>query len=219
MKIFFSKISEEEQETNKLLEFVPEKRQEQLKRYRSSIDCKLSLYAELLVRLEAKRFLGLSNKEIVFEVQEHGKPFIMGNPKFRFNISHTKSAIAVAFSNTDCDIGIDIEKMNKLEACIAKRFFTCIEQKYILSHENSLQAFYEVWTKKESYLKCIGLGLSGALSSFDVFDIGMYSYTHRIGEYIISVCYDGIQTNVPEIIVIAENDIENEAASCLKTKS
>ena len=72
---------------------------------------------------------------------------------------------------------------------IAKRFFSENEYKYILESESQGNAFYEIWTKKEAYVKFLGTGLSTPLSSFDVTNKNLSSkfYTKQISEYMLSI--------------------------------
>lgn len=68
-------------------------------------------------------------------------------------------------------VGIDIEEIKYIEyEEIAKRFFTAREFDYIVNQELCFQlnSFYEIWTLKESYIKCLGQGLSIPLKSFSI---------------------------------------------------
>ncbi|MDR2649784.1 MAG: 4'-phosphopantetheinyl transferase superfamily protein [Clostridiales bacterium] len=205
MEIYFTEISEDETaETTNLLKFVSEEKQNKLRQYRFPIDRKLSLYAELLTRWQVMHILRLNNHEIEFGINEYSKPFLQGHPLFHFNISHTRNAIAAAFSNDE--VGVDIEKVKAPDFQISKRFFTSSEHDYILSHKNPDRAFYEIWTKKEAYIKCIGMGLAKPLKSFDTLDdessISMY-----IGEYIISICCNKPAPELTSLIVLTETEL------------
>ena len=205
MKIYFTEISKEETaETTNLLNFVSEEKQSKLKRYRFPIDRKLSLYAEILVRQQAMYILGIKNDEIEFGINKHGKPFLKGHPSFYFNISHTWNAIAVIFSKEE--VGVDIEKIKPPDFQVSKRFFTSSEQHYIFSHEKPDRAFYEIWTKKEAYIKCIGIGLAQPLKSFDVLN-DESSISMHVDEYIISICYNKPVTELPHLIILTEKEL------------
>lgn len=205
MEIYFTEISENETvETTNLLKFASEEKQNKLRSYRSPINRKLSLYAELLVRHQAMHLLRLNNNEIEFGINRYGKPFLNGHSSFHFNISHTRNAIAVAFSNDE--VGLDIERIKSPDFQISKRFFTSSEHNYILSHKNPNRAFYEIWTKKEAYIKCIGMGLAQPLKSFAVLDYES-SKTMYVGEYIISICCNEPVTDAPHLIVFTEKEL------------
>jgi 4'-phosphopantetheinyl transferase len=132
--------------------------------------------------------LCIQEKDILFAETEFGKPFLIGYPYLYFNISHTRNALAVAFAN--CPVGVDIERIREVDMEIAHRFFTQSEFAYISQTNDPDSAFYEIWTKKEAYIKWVGKGLSIPLRSFSVMDepICHRFIMYRHGEYIISVC-------------------------------
>ncbi len=171
-----------------LLPLVSEKRREKISKYHFDIDKKLSLYSEVIVRKSAIDILGIKNSEIVFENNDFGKPYIVGQSDFHFNISHTHSAILVGISTES--IGVDIERITKSEINIAKRFFTEDEYNYIVKSEYEKDIrFYEVWTKKEAYVKYIGKGLNIKLSSFSSLSCNFSKHIKTLSyeNYIISI--------------------------------
>lgn len=176
-------------EFENLCYFVSEEKQACIKRYTSDIDKKLSLYSDLFIRLMLHRKFGISNDEIVISIGKYGKPFVLNFPEFHYNISHTRNAIAVALSCKD--VGIDIERILNNQQKIATRCFTADEYKYIYG-EQSYQdrRFYEIWTKKEAYIKCVGKGLTMQLNSFNVLDSNseFKCYSFLRDNYMISIC-------------------------------
>lgn len=145
---------------------------------------------------------------MVFSIHKNGKPYLCNNSEFHFNISHTRNAIAVAFS--DNEIGVDVEPVQSVDLAISNRFFTSSEQDYISSHENSNHAFYEVCTKKEAYIKYTGSGLSAPLKSFNVLDSQIRSMlqTFEMKTYIISACCNNlIRIIKPIFICVTEREL------------
>ena len=123
------------------------------------------------------RFWGIDEGLIHFSVNEYGKPSVSNYPDIHFNISYSENYVVCAVS--DSPIGIDIEAIRPRSMKIAERFFTKNEYSYIVGIQpidiqqhkiRELYRFYEIWTKKESYLKLLGKGLSVPLSSFSVID-------------------------------------------------
>ncbi len=130
-----------------------------------------SVYAHLLVRLVATKVLGIKNSDLTFNIDKHGKPTLKNAPDFFFNISHSENLVACAFSNKN--IGVDIEKISAEKPRISNKYFTLAEKVYLSgtqgSDDKTNNRFYEIWTKKEAYVKYIGKGLGFGIDSFDVF--------------------------------------------------
>lgn len=124
--------------------------------------------AELRNSLLAEK-AGLDNFEIT--VSESGKPYIKDNPNVCFNISHSGNIAVCAVMCNDLyiNIGIDIEIIseNVRFKSIANRYFTESELSALAESGDDLCEFFTTWTRKESYLKCTGQGLSGGLKSVD----------------------------------------------------
>lgn len=116
------------------------------------------------------RVLDCPPAHLTFGYGPYGKPFLEG-VRLRFNLSHSGALALVAVAR-DREIGIDLEGpgrgMDVL--ALAKRFFSVAEQQALtaLAPEARLSAFLEVWTRKEAFLKAIGLGLTLDLRCFDV---------------------------------------------------
>jgi 4'-phosphopantetheinyl transferase len=99
------------------------------------------------------------------------------------------------------------------------RFFTSEEQSYISASPDANIAFYEIWTKKEAYIKYIGKGLAVPLNSFSVFSINTPMFTHMLRQYIFSVCGKSFGVNSlitsltePELeeILLGRNFFDNQ---------
>lgn len=85
-----------------------------------------------------------------FYIDDNGKP--LSNNKF-FNISHSHGA--VIYTESDYPIGVDIELIKPYNHSMINYISSCEEKEYIKSDIN----FYEIWTNKESLVKCIGTGI------------------------------------------------------------
>lgn len=178
-----------------LLKKLSTEKRDRILKFHFDIDKKLGVVSDLLVRCLACNYLDVDNSELRFDTNEYGKPFLVGTPDFHYNISHTRNAIAVAVSRNP--VGIDVEKIREYERGIVNSFFCQKEKTYIVNDiENESKHFYEVWTKKEAYIKWIGKGLSMPLNSFDVFDdkLSCCLETFEKRNYMISICRtDNIQ--------------------------
>ena len=208
-EIIFAEISSvSDFRINDLLELVSSERRERIRKLRSDIDRKLSLYTELMVRYFAIKKLNISNKDIIFKKNRYGKPYLRNFPKFHFNLSHTRNAIAVAFS--DKEIGIDIERIKFADFRIADRFFTIQEREYMNKSADKDYAFYKIWTRKEAYVKWKGIGFAMPPNSFDVIsDDGITSIinTTKIDKYLISICGESLIVKEPSMTVFTEYEM------------
>ena len=186
-----------------------------LDNYKSDMDKKLGLYADLLVRVAICQDLNIENSDIEFGTNDYGKPFLTSNQDYYFNVSHTHNMIAAAISNNP--VGVDVEEIKEIDLGIAKRFFTGQEQNYIDKSQNNIyERFFEIWTKKEAYIKCTGKGLSAPLNSFDVTDksLSKHFYTVGYGKYIVNMC-DSEVNIAPTTIIMPEVGLTSLAKNLL----
>ena len=131
----------------------------------------------------AEKF-NIDSTDIEIARDENGKPFIKNLKGVFFNISNSKELQAVAIS--DSPVGVDIEKVRKANLSVAKRF--CKEEYEYVTRENSENRLFEVWTKKEAYLKYLGVGIKGGLDKFNVFNTNKKIKTVALDGYILSYC-------------------------------
>ena len=174
-----------------LARLVPAKRREDVYRLRNVRDRQNTLLGEILVRFEVCRTAGIRSGQLQFAYSPYGKPYIEENLPFHFNISHSGSYIACAFD--DRPVGIDIEQIQAVDFSIVDRFFTESEQQYIYHTEHEREErFFEIWTKKESFIKYNGAGLSMPLDSFSVCrndSHGEAIFFHRIFQNTEVICH------------------------------
>ena len=89
----------------------------------------------------------------------------------RFNLSHTRGAVLIGVA-TGRELGVDIEWQRPIDDLEGMaRSVMSSEELSRWNHlrpESRMCAFYQVWTRKESYLKAIGLGLFRSLQDVTV---------------------------------------------------
>ncbi|WP_263360090.1 4'-phosphopantetheinyl transferase family protein [Acidicapsa ligni] len=120
--------------------------------------------------------LGIAPADVIFDDGRDAgaKPHLLiagDKPDVRFNLSHTAGAALIGVT-LDWELGVDIERlrpMADLEA-MARSVMSMEEFDRWLEVETGAQelAFYRLWTRKESYLKAIGLGLYRSLQQVTV---------------------------------------------------
>lgn len=177
---------------NEYFYLISDKRQNKIENLKRNSDKIISFFSELLIKYSVCKKYNIEYKNILFEYNKYGKPSIKGMPYYNFSVSHSGNMIA--FADSLEPIGIDIEIMGKSRPNTAKHFFTENEYKFILDSENQDEAFYRIWTSKESYVKMIGTGLSKSFRSFNVLDneFSKYFISEKYKEYMITVCCENI---------------------------
>ena len=131
------------------------------------------------------------------------KPEVLDHNIF-FSRSYTKDKLALAIDNSDI-IGIDAEEIMEEDKHFMSYFFTEKEKDYVRNSADKDFAFTLIWTRKESYIKCIGEGLKfsfdtlnttpseAVLSGEKLFETNQlcndcYINSYRIENIVISVC-------------------------------
>ena len=171
IKAFVVQLGEEEfaaefQDT--LLQYLPESGRLRV-RNRQNLTSKLHTVAgELLARYSVGQYLSNAAQEIELVFGEKGKPHIANLSNVHFNISHSGNYVVCAVSAQE--LGIDVERVRKVNLRIAERFFSQpeIDDLMALDEDERMQYFITLWTIKESYLKAIGRGLTQHLNSFTI---------------------------------------------------
>ena len=151
-----------------LIKLVSEEKQIRIGKFHFYRDAQNALLSDILARHEICKRTGLMNRQLLFSANEYGKPYLVNDPHIHFNLSHSGKYIACAIDSKP--VGIDIEQIKPIDMKIAERFFSMDEILFIAAHVNEMRtnAFYNIWTRKESYIKLDGKGLSIPLSGFSV---------------------------------------------------
>lgn len=165
IKSYLFDISSLDEETfSRLLLGVKKYRKEKIDKLSLQKNKYLSLGVEILIKKACEDFgIDYFNEDIIFN--EYGKPYFK-NAKYFFNTSHSGKYAFCVISYVE--IGCDIEEIYEYKERVAERFFSEKERKYIEISPNKDEMFYRLWTLKESYLKCLGTGLSTSLNSFEL---------------------------------------------------
>ena len=159
---------------------------------RASMKRKDSICAKYMLCNMLESLFGIS--EYFISPDENGKLFIDKSDIF-FSISHSKDMIFCAVGTKQ--IGCDVQEITKSNGKVAKRFFTEKENELLFRAENEDEAFFKLWTIKESILKYHGSGISGGLSTYDFSDCcdkekfnkhGLNFTTFKKDKYAFSVC-------------------------------
>lgn len=115
--------------------------------------------------------LDISPCDLLFDLNEFGKPSVRDGDGLSFNTS-SSGDIGLCVVSLGVEIGCDIEQRDpaKASVAIAERFFAPDERVDLaaLGDDQWLEGFFNCWTRKEALLKCDGRGLSGDMGAFTV---------------------------------------------------
>ena len=141
------------------------------KRFQSPLHKKRFIAAHGFLHQVIGLYLNQAPNQIVFHYNHYKKPHLAENPlALQFNMAHSHDLAVYAVTKKDA-LGIDIEKMKKIDyEGISRRYFSKEEKKALssLQDQEKLQAFYRLWSRKEAIMKALGKGLTIPLSSFSV---------------------------------------------------
>ncbi len=175
------------------IEYLCPQRRQKMERYRQPLDKMRCLVAGLLVDYA----LGYGSSQHIM-LGPYGKPFI---PKGQFfSISHSHHYVALVCA--PYAVGIDVEHIAPYDVSILKKCCTQEEAHYLTLHGND--AFYKLWTAKESVMKATGLGFTLKPTGFSVLplvdgrhDTGSggtwYLYWHSLDEHEMCIASERTQ--------------------------
>jgi 4'-phosphopantetheinyl transferase len=117
------------------------------------------------LRLLLARYLGAQPADLEFVDSGRGKPRLVEalGRGLRFNLSHSEGTAVYAVAQ-GCEVGVDLEFVDSdfpVEE-MARRFFSTNEQEEVAALPADLwvRGYLACWTRREAYLKGVGLGLS-----------------------------------------------------------
>jgi 4'-phosphopantetheinyl transferase len=143
-------------------------------RFHSCTDRRRFVATRAILRQILSRYLGREERELHFGCGPYGKPFLRSDsrqPELRFNLAHSHGMVLYGITRNR-QIGVDLERIDHsfADQRIAERFFSRRECSALraLPASHQIAAFFDCWTRKEAYVKAIGVGFHMPLDSFDV---------------------------------------------------
>lgn len=129
------------------------------------------IISRIYVRKLLASYLKNQPGELKFKYSDQRKPSLEDYPMTNFNISHSGDYVVIGFANK-WSVGVDVELMNP-HVDLYNMIINCmstIEVSVILNSEMPRQTFYKYWTRKESLLKGIGIGLTDRIKDINCND-------------------------------------------------
>jgi len=170
VEIFYAKTKDMLSVYPYLRSFISSDELMRAERFHFNEDRETYISCHATLRLVISKKLNTRPQEVLFNIDSHKKPGLIGNP-LSFNITHTKDSFAFAVSDHSY-IGIDLEKVRRDFDFISiiETFFSKNEIRYILeSKHEAIIRFFLLWTRKEALVKALGPGIIADLTQMEVF--------------------------------------------------
>jgi len=160
------------------------------------------------LRAFASLYASIAPNDVKIEISKSGKPFFKNISDLNFNISHSGSEVAIAFSAKPVGLDIEVSDRKRDFHAVAERFFTSEESGLLKSAGDSAnKLFVGIWTAKESILKLSGEGLVGGLDRAT----SLSEQEGRLGERVIHLArigWEGVVGCVASFDPISKIEIE-----------
>ena len=181
-----------EEDLRKCLPLLPDWRKQQVESFRFLSDRLQCAKAYILLKSLIEEVQGKHVPHPSFEYGQYGKPTLSNFPYLHFNMSHCHKAVICVLSNVP--VGCDIEEIpNELDSDILASCFSLEEQKQIRSADNPQVEFTRQWTRKESLLKLLGIGLTDNLPLLLSLPLAQNAQfdtvSYESSGYVYSTCY------------------------------
>ncbi|MGN1077613.1 MAG: 4'-phosphopantetheinyl transferase family protein [Candidatus Gallimonas sp.] len=161
MSILNARMLNDDSLYGRALGMVSDFRRDKAESYRLRKDRNLSLAAGLLLA-EGLRRLGVPERECVYALSAHGKPYFANAPEIRFSLSHSGDYALLALS--DGEVGCDLEKMRAVDMRLCGRAFSPADLALLDGAAEKEETFFRLWTRRESLVKATGEGVFSHLS-------------------------------------------------------
>jgi 4'-phosphopantetheinyl transferase len=145
---------------------------ERANRFRCEIDRARFIAARGWLRTLLAGYLNISPSELGFSTGPAGKPWLRRPlvPSLHFNLSHSAGLVVFAVARNR-EVGVDVEQVQDdfpIEA-VADQIFSEAERQtlYWSASDLRVDTFFALWTRKEAYLKGIGVGWGAAKLAYE----------------------------------------------------
>jgi len=136
-------------------------------RFRFEEDRGRFIVGRAVLRKLSSQYMGCKTNEVRFGYNQFGKPYYENSTLLKFNLSHSNKLAVIGFSS-NLEIGIDIEKVNSdydfsdiVQTVFSRNELLMLNK---LDPADRIARFYELWTRKEAFIKGAGYGLSFPIS-------------------------------------------------------
>jgi 4'-phosphopantetheinyl transferase len=126
-----------------------------------------------MLRAILAHYLKVEPSQVSLAYEERGKPRLAGpdgEAPLYFNCSHSRS-LALCAVGRCAPLGVDVEQWRPMPEMDEIGAMFCSARENALLNaappERKLEVFFNIWTRKEAYLKATGEGIAGSLAQLD----------------------------------------------------
>lgn len=161
-------------EESRLKEILSPDERVQAGRFHFTHDQRRFVIRRAVLRQLLAASLEIAPQEVRLEFGAYGKPFVSGqsdDEALRFSCSHSADWALIAVTR-GLELGVDLEQHRTMTDAedVARNYFaeTEIHELAALPPAFKTAGFFNCWTRKEAFIKALGLGLSFPLDRFAV---------------------------------------------------
>lgn len=149
---------------------LPAAEQVRAGRYFQAADRWRFVVSRLALRGLLGRCLGCAPSAVQLGAGPTHKPYLLNDPTLHFNLAHTREWVLLALA--PAGLGIDVEAVDPHFAYHEVLEVTCgaAEQAALAASSQPRELFYQLWTRKEAFVKATGQGLDHQLPALPVLD-------------------------------------------------
>jgi 4'-phosphopantetheinyl transferase len=173
--VWLAELDQSHKHTQRLAQALPAEDRVRAGSYRYARDRRRFIVARAYLRTILGLYVDEEPDTLHFVYGPYGKPALSspdaGRLHFSVSRSHNLALYAIAYNR---EVGVDIERLHPLRDLdmddIARYCFSPHEQITWrdLPAGKKHQAFFNLWTRKEAYMKAVGIGLLRPLDQIDV---------------------------------------------------
>lgn len=153
-----------------LVQLLNYKELEKANRFHKDIDKNRFIIYRSILKFILAAYTKLDVKDIYFNYQSNKKPYLASHPWLCFNISHSEDFAVIAISINP--VGIDIEYISK-DFDFSEMIQEVFNHPEILAISCALEqknAFFNLWTRKEAFVKALGKGIDDDFKNIPCLD-------------------------------------------------
>lgn len=162
---------------------LSEQRRIQALSFKHELGRRQSAASYLLLKRALRDNYGIDENPI-FDYDANGKPTLRNHPDIHFNISHCRTAVAVALGNKP--VGIDIESIRPFKDALARHVLNDTEYASVIAFERPDIEFIKQWTRKEALLKYTGEGIRRELKTVGTIELPIITIVEEGKGYVYS---------------------------------